>query len=117
MIRIVAGRGLGQTESAAQIEEARDFILWFFGPGSWIFNRVAGNTGTAILFQGVPATATLHSPVLALHSDGRIFRGDTRHLTTTGNAITFAFDYNQSPNVPSYLKIKVFQGGNWVDAP
>ena len=33
MIRIVADKGLNQTESAAAIEEGRDYILWYFGGG------------------------------------------------------------------------------------
>lgn len=117
MIRLVASRGLNQINTAAQILEGRDFIHWFFGPTSWRLDRITGNTGGAILFQGQPATATFPSPILAVRSDGGLFRGDTRHLVPTSTGTSFDFAYNQRPNVPQLLKIKVFQGGNWVDAP
>jgi hypothetical protein len=117
LIRLVASRGLHQAATAAQIEEGRDFIHWFFDPTSWRLDRITGDTGGAILFQGQPATAAFPSPVLAVHSDGRMFRGDTRHLVPTSTGTSFDFAYNQRPNVPQYLKIKVFQGRNWVDAP
>jgi hypothetical protein len=117
LIRLVASKGLNQSEIAAQIEEGRDFIHWFFGPDSWNFDRVTGTTGGAILFRGQPATPTFPSPILALHPDGRVFRGDSRHLIPPDTGGEFDFAYNQRPNVPPYLKIKVFQGGSWVDAP
>lgn len=117
LIRLVASRGLNQADTAAQIEEGRDYIHWFFGPTSWRLDRVAGTTGGAIIFRGQPATATFPSPILAVHSDGRVFRGDSRHLIPPNTGVDFDFTYNQRPNVPVYMRIKVFQGGNWVDAP
>ena len=109
LIRFVASRGLHQADTAAQIEEGREFIHWFFGPTSWRLDRITGDTGGAILFQGQPATATFPSPILAVRSDGMLFRGDTRHLVPTRTGTSFDFAYNQRPNVPRYLKIKVFQ--------
>src|SRR5579862_3418537 len=59
LIRLIASRGLYQVDAAAQIEEGRDFLHWFFGPTSWRLDRIMGATGGAILFQGQPAAATV----------------------------------------------------------
>jgi hypothetical protein len=114
MVRIVAGKGLTQAENAAAIEEGRDYILWYFGRGSYILNRLP-NTGSWIIFEGQGAANLLQAmrPVYALHSDGRIFRGSSLHLIKIGKITTFDENYNSSlhagPN-----RVQVFQGGNWM---
>ena len=116
MTRIVAGKGLSQAENAAAIEEGRDYILWYFGQNSYTLNRLTANTGTWIIFQGQGAPLpNAPSPLYALHSDGRIFRGSTQALTTTGGVIDFDLTHNQRPSVLNM--IQVFQRGNWVTVP
>lgn len=117
LIRLVAMRGLARTDTATQIEEGRDFIHWFFGPTSWMLDQIPGTTAGEIIFRGQPATTTLPSPILAVHHDGRLFRGDSRHLIFQSTGVEFDFAYNQRPNIPRYKMIKVFLNGNWVDAP
>jgi hypothetical protein len=119
LIRVVASKGLNQADTAAQIEEGRDFILWYFGAGSWIFARIARNTGTAIIFEGAPAVPGQPYPVLAIRDDGRIFRGSSaRHLMVTPFSVTFIFDWNiRNLAKPDVLKVQVWHGGNWVLAP
>lgn len=116
MIRIVAGKGLSQVENAAAIEEGRDYILWYFGQNSYTLNRLTANTGNWIIFQGQGAPLpNAPSPIYALHSDGRIFRGTTQALTTTGGVIDFDLTHNQRPSVLN--RIQVFQRGIWVIVP
>jgi hypothetical protein len=116
---LVASRGLNKAATAAQIEEGRDFIDWFFGPNSWRFDRVQGDTGTAILFQGAPSVSGQPFPVLALRDDGAIFRGvGPRHWTMSGTTTTFQFDWNtQNPTVANVFKVLVWSGNNFVVAP
>jgi hypothetical protein len=54
MVRIVAGKGLNQAEAAAALEEGRDYIIWYFGQGSYTLNR-RQNTGTWVIFEGIGA--------------------------------------------------------------
>lgn len=116
MVRIVAVKGLGQTENAAAIEEGRDYIIWYFGQGSYILNQLP-NTGAWIIFAGQGAANLTNAPrpIYALHSDGRIFRGSTQALTTMSRPTDFDVKYNNRPGVLN--RIQVFQGGNWVDVP
>jgi hypothetical protein len=116
MVRIVAGKGLTQAESAAAIEEGRDYILWYFGQGSYTLDR-RPNTGSWVIFEGLGVPLpTAPYPVYALHADGRIFRGTSQHLIITGNTTTFDENYNSSPHA-SLNKVWVFQPGKWVVAP
>lgn len=119
LIRLVASRGLTQTETAAQLEEGRDYIHWYFGASSWAFTRVTGDTGTAILFVGAPAVPGQPAPVLALHPDGRIFRGVApRHWIRSGTTTTFQFDWNtRNPAEPDALKVLVWSGNTFILAP
>jgi hypothetical protein len=119
LTRLVASRGLPQAETAAQLEEGRDFIHWFFGAGAWAFNRISGNTGTDIIFEGVPAMPGADYPTLAIRTDGSIYRGSAvRHLIRSGSATAFDFAWNSNhPAKPDVLKIKVWQSSNWVVAP
>jgi hypothetical protein len=116
MVRIVAGKGLNQAEAAAALEEGRDYIIWYFGQGSYTLNR-RQNTGTWVIFEGIGAAIPgAPYPVLAIRMDGRFFRGVSLHLTTTGNITTFDENYNSSPGAGPN-KVWVYQGNNWVIAP
>jgi hypothetical protein len=119
LIRLVASRGLHQADTASQIEEGREFIHWYFGPDSWNFSRISGNTGTAIIYQGAPAVLGQPFPVMAIRDDGVLFRGSSaRHLMMTTTSTTFIFDWNTlNPTAADVLKVQVWQSGNWVTAP
>lgn len=114
MVRIVAGKGLNQVEAAATLEEGKDYIVWYFGQGSYTLNRLL-NTGTWIIFEGVSALPNV--PVLAIRMDGKFFRGTAiPHLIVTGTTISFDENYNSNPNAGPN-RVFVYQGNNWVIAP
>jgi hypothetical protein len=113
MVRIVADNGLNQAEAASALEEGRDYIIWYFGQGSYTLTRLQ-STGTWIIFQGISMTTNV--PVLAIRMDGTFFRGASVHLEQAGNTTTFNENYNSGPNA-GRNKVWVYQGSNWVIAP
>jgi hypothetical protein len=114
MVRIVAGKGLDQAESAAALEEGRDYIVWYFGQGSYTLNRLQ-KTGTWVIFEGISALPNV--PILAIRMDGMFFRGVAiPHLIATGTTLTFDENYNSNPNTGPN-KVFVHQGSTWVIAP
>ena len=114
MVRIVAGKGLNQAEAAAALEEGRDYIIWYFGQGSYTLNRLP-NTGAWIIFEGISTLP--NAPVLAIRRDGKLFRGAAiPHLMVTGTTTSFDENYNSKPNAGPN-KVFVYQGNNWVIAP
>jgi hypothetical protein len=116
MVRIVAGKGLNQAEAAAALEQGRDYIVWYFGKGSYTLDR-RQNTGAWVILEGIGAAIpSAPYPVLAIRMDGKFFRGASVHLEQTGNATAFNETYNSRPNAGPN-KVWVYQGGNWVIAP
>jgi hypothetical protein len=116
MVKIAAGKGLSQGDSATAMEEGRDYILWYFGTGTYVLNRKQ-NTGAWIMFQGMGAALpNAAQPIYALRDDGTIFRGSTDQVITTGSILSFDENYNSSPNAGPN-KVYLFKNGNWQLAP